>query len=90
MSDQVSNNFLDPKKNRGVVKWFNDEKGFGFIQQQGGKRDVFVHHTAIISNEDRKRLYEGQIVEFHIKEGKKGPEASEVKVVSGPELEEQN
>ena len=62
----------------GTVKWFNDEKGFGFIAQEGGK-DVFVHHSAIIMNGGgRKTLREGQTVAFDIAQGKKGPEASNV------------
>ncbi len=62
----------------GTVKWFNDEKGFGFIAQEDGK-DVFVHHSAIIMNGGgRKTLREGQRVAFEIAQGKKGPEAANV------------
>lgn len=62
----------------GTVKWFNDEKGFGFIAQEGGK-DVFVHHSAIKTNDGgRKTLREGQKVTFEIAQGKKGPEAANV------------
>jgi CspA family cold shock protein len=61
----------------GTVKWFNDEKGFGFIAQEGGK-DVFVHHGAIIGGSGRKTLREGQSVVFDIVQGKKGPEAANV------------
>ena len=63
----------------GVVKWFNDEKGFGFIQQEGQK-DVFVHFSAINGN-GRKTLLEGQKVEFNITEGQKGPQAANVSIV---------
>ncbi|MDQ0160686.1 cold-shock protein [Alkalibacillus sp. S2W] len=60
----------------GTVKWFNAEKGYGFIQVEGGD-DVFVHYSAI--NEDGfKTLDEGQDVEFEIVEGDRGPQASNV------------
>ena len=60
----------------GTVKWFNDEKGYGFITLEG-ERDVFVHFRAI-SMEGRKSLREGQQVEFTIGEGQKGPQAENV------------
>lgn len=60
----------------GRVKWFNDSKGYGFIEQEGG-RDVFVHYTAIEA-EGFKSLAEGQKVEFEIAEGAKGPQATKV------------
>ncbi|MFC2075140.1 cold-shock protein [Bdellovibrionota bacterium] len=58
----------------GVVKWFNDNKGYGFIAQEGGA-DVFVHYTAI-QGEGFKTLTEGQEVEFEMREGPKGPQAT--------------
>jgi CspA family cold shock protein len=61
---------------RGKVKWFNDAKGFGFIEQEGGS-DVFVHYTAIQSD-GFKTLKQGQDVEFEIKDGDKGLQAANV------------
>ena len=61
----------------GVVKFFNAEKGFGFIAQDGGGPDVFVHYSAIQSNGYRS-LEEGQRVEFEITQGPKGPQAEQV------------
>lgn len=60
----------------GTVKWFNDSKGFGFIEQDGGK-DVFVHHSAIQSDGFRS-LQEGERVKFEVVDGAKGPAASNV------------
>jgi CspA family cold shock protein len=60
----------------GRVKWFNDSKGYGFIEQDGG-RDVFVHYTAI-QGDGFKSLSEGQKVEFEITDGAKGPQATQV------------
>ena len=60
----------------GTVKWFNDQKGFGFIAREGGD-DVFVHHSAI-TGQGFKSLAEGQRVEFKIVAGQKGPAAAEV------------
>ncbi len=60
----------------GTVKWFNDSKGFGFIEQENGD-DVFVHHSAINAN-GFKSLREGERVTFDIEEGQKGPAAANV------------
>jgi CspA family cold shock protein len=63
----------------GTVKWFNSEKGFGFIEQENGGNDVFVHYRQINSNGyDRVSLNEGQKVTFEIGEGQKGPQAENV------------
>ncbi|MNE06761.1 Cold shock protein CspA [compost metagenome] len=61
----------------GLVKWFNSEKGFGFITPADGSKDVFVHFSAIQSS-DYKTLDEGQKVEFSIENGAKGPAAANV------------
>lgn len=70
MSDQIET---------GTVKWFNDEKGFGFIARETGD-DVFVHFTAI-NSEGRRTLLEGQNVNFEVENGQKGPQASNVTIV---------
>ncbi len=62
---------------QGAVKWFNSEKGFGFIAQDGGGADVFVHYSNIESQGYRS-LEEGQRVEFEITQGPKGPQAEKV------------
>jgi CspA family cold shock protein len=64
----------------GTVKWFNDEKGYGFIAPEGGGKDLFVHHSSI-AGEGFKTLAEGAKVEFETAEGTKGPEAKNVVAV---------
>jgi CspA family cold shock protein len=64
---------------KGRVKWFNDQKGFGFIEVEGSK-DVFVHHSAI-TGEGFKSLKEGDEVEFETTQGPKGPNATGVRVI---------
>ena len=65
---------------QGTVKWFNAEKGFGFIAQDGGGADVFVHFSAIAADGYRS-LDENQRVEFDVTQGQKGPQAENVRVV---------
>ena len=64
----------------GTVKWFNDDKGFGFITPEEGGKDLFVHHTGI-SGEGFKSLQEGAKVEFDAESGDKGPKAVNVQPV---------
>lgn len=61
----------------GTVKWFNSEKGFGFIEVEGEK-DVFVHYTSIQGSSGRKDLAEGEQVQFEVEQGPRGPQASNV------------
>ena len=63
----------------GTVKWFNNDKGYGFISREGAK-DVFVHHSSI-EGEGFHSLTEGQQVEFEVEEGPKGPQAARVRSV---------
>jgi CspA family cold shock protein len=72
-------NILEAATMQGKVKWFNAEKGYGFIEYEGGK-DVFVHFSAI-EMEGFKTLKEGQVVSFEIVEGERGPQAANVVVV---------
>jgi cold shock protein len=64
----------------GTVKWFSNEKGFGFIEREGGD-DVFVHFSQI-AGEGYKSLEQGQRVEFEVTEGPKGPQAADVKTLA--------
>lgn len=65
---------------QGTVKWFNSEKGFGFIAPDGGNEDVFVHHSSILASGFRT-LDEGQRVEFDVEPGNKGPQAVNVTAI---------
>jgi cold shock protein len=64
----------------GIVKWFNESKGYGFIQQEDGGPDVFVHHSGINAS-GFKSLCEGDKVNFEIEQGKKGPAAINVNIL---------
>lgn len=64
----------------GTVKWFNDEKGFGFIAQENGGPDVFAHFRQI-TGDGFKTLTEGQRVEFKVTQGQKGPQAEDIRAL---------
>ncbi len=66
------------EKEKGVVKWFDERKGYGFISRESGGGDIFVHHSAILG-EGFKTLSEGDRVEYVVTQGRKGPAAGEVK-----------
>jgi len=72
--------FLKMSKTVGLVKWFNNAKGYGFIEQPG-QQDIFVHYSAI-TGEGYKTLMQGQEVEFEVTNGPKGPQAENVRKVS--------
>ena len=72
------------EKESGTVKWFNDAKGYGFIEREKGG-DVFVHYSAILG-EGFRSLSEGQRVEFEVEEGLKGPQARNVSPVDSADL----
>ncbi|MFX1339981.1 MAG: cold-shock protein [Promethearchaeota archaeon] len=71
---------------KGTVKWFDKKKGYGFITPDDGSADIFLHFSGIEGDEEEyKIVYEGDIVEYSVSEGKKGPQAIEVKVIEkGP------
>lgn len=66
--------------NKGIVKWFNSQKGYGFITMEDGT-DIFVHYSGIVSDKKFKSIEEGQTVEFEITDGEKGKQAINVTVV---------
>jgi cold shock protein len=68
------------ERNEGVVKWFNAEKGYGFIMQDETEQDIFVHYSAITGT-GYKSLNEGDRVSFEVVEGRKGMQAAEVQVI---------
>ena len=71
---------------KGTVKWFDARKGYGFITREDDESDVFVHYSAIQGESDEfKIIYEGDIVEFEVSEGDKGPQASNLTIIEkGP------
>lgn len=73
---------MEEQRVKGKVKWFNNQKGFGFIEAEGGT-DIFVHYSAI-QGRGHRSLEQGDIVEFEIEQGPKGPSAKSVKRLSTP------
>ena len=67
-------------REKGTVKWFNDDKGFGFIAPESGSKDIFVHQSAIMSAGFRS-LVEGDRVEYSVEQGPKGPAAASVQKI---------
>jgi cold shock protein len=67
----------------GKVKWFNDQKGFGFISSDNGSKDIFVHHT-VIEAEGFRTLQDGEVVEYEAEDGPKGLKATRVRRAAAP------
>jgi len=72
---------VENKMSKGTVKWFNPDKGYGFITPDDGGKDLFVHHSEIQGGGGYATLKEGQKVEFDVGQGKKGPCATKVKAI---------
>ena len=66
---------------KGTIKWFSDQKGYGFVSPEGGKKDVFVHYSAL-QGDGFKTLREGEQIEFDITDGPKGEQATNVRKLS--------
>ena len=83
--DSGSGKFFHPKEecnmSKGIVKWFDATKGFGFITPQDGSKDLFVHHSEIQAGGGYATLNEGQAVEFEVGQGQKGPCANKVRPI---------
>lgn len=71
----------------GTVKWFNNSKGYGFIERADGKPDIFVHYSAI-QTDGYKKLFEGDTVEFEVGATEKGPQANKVRILHSDHAEE--
>jgi len=65
-------------RTRGTVKWWDSQKGYGFITPKEGGKDIFVHFTGIRGEKGRRNLENGQVVEYEVEQGKQGPQATDV------------
>ncbi len=74
----IHHNFRESNMSKGTVKWFNADKGFGFITPEDGSKDLFVHHSEIQMGGGYATLNDGQAVEFEVGQGQKGPCANKV------------
>ena len=74
--------------NKGTVKWFNNQQGYGFITDSEGK-DIFVHYSGIVSEKKFKSIMEGRTVEFEIVDGEKGKQAINVTVIANDDVNEE-
>ena len=72
---------MDNNTQTGIVKWFDDGKGFGFITPEAGGKDVFAHYSEIKTGNGFKSLQENQRVEFEVKQGAKGPQAANIRTL---------
>lgn len=77
----ISPTIMSKTMSKGTVKWFNADKGFGFITPEDGSKDLFVHHSEIQTNGEYATLNDGQEVEFEVGQGQKGPCANKVVAV---------
>ncbi|MFQ3231646.1 MAG: CspA family cold shock protein [Reinekea sp.] len=77
----ITTRYKEQNMSKGTVKWFNADKGFGFITPEDGGKDLFVHHSEIQAGGGYATLNDGQAVEFEVGEGQKGPCANNVRAV---------
>jgi cold shock protein len=81
LNDSTKDTLMSTPTQTGTVKWFDDGKGFGFITPEDGGKDLFAHHTEIRNNGGFRSLQENQRVEFEVKQGQKGLQAANIRVI---------